>query len=177
MNEMKKYVNVTTVTVFVVAFLLGYGTSSQIINRSKQAGGEGTPQETTQMIDTEKPESALADISAASAENDTISADDQPAGSSVAVAVKLEKGAWVAVHEDADGKPGKILGAQLFPAGTHLGKIDLLRATSAAKKYYAMLHSDSGDHTFDATADAPVKNAAGDAIMHAFRTMTGSAAQ
>ena len=158
--------------------MLGYGTSSQIVNRNKQAGGEAASQETTQMINTEKPESALADISApTSGESNSISADDQPAGASVAVAVKLEKGAWVAIHEDADDKPGKILGAQLFPAGTHLGKVDLLRPTSAAKKYYAMLHTDSGDHTFDATADAPVKNAAGDAIMRAFMTTSGSAAQ
>lgn len=180
MNEMKKYFNAVTLTVFIIAFLLGYGVSSRIINR-ESPGGVGS-QETAQMPETTggeaKPESALADISASTTEEaNTISADDQPAGTMVAVAVKLEKEAWVAVHEDANGKLGNILGAQFFPAGTHLGKIDLLRGTQAGKKYYVMLHSDDGNHTFDIKVDMPVKNAAGEPVMDAFMAAAGSATQ
>lgn len=172
---MKKLVNVVTVTVFIIAFLLGYGVSSRIVNR-KQAE-EAASQAMTRTEGT-KPESALADISASTTdETNVVSADGQPAGAAVAVAVKLSKEAWVAVHEDAGDRPGNILGAQFFPAGAHLGKIDLLRGTEAGKKYYVMLHADNGDHAFDYEIDIPVKNAAGDLVMHAFMATANPPAQ
>ena len=82
---------------------------------------------------------------------------DQPVGNEVRVeSVMLEKSAWVAIHEDRDGHPGNILGAQLYPAGTTaLSTIELLRPT-AKGIYYAMLHADDGDRQFDYEKDAPM---------------------
>ncbi len=167
----------TTVIVFIVAFLLGYGTSARIVNRNR--AGTPAPQETAQ-TDNTKQVSSLADVSAAIIDTNTansITADDQPAGTMVAIAVKTEKEAWVAVHEDANGKPGNILGAQIFPAGTHLGKINLLRGTESGKKYYAMLHADDGDRAFDYTTDLPLKDMAGEPIMHAFMATAAAPTQ
>jgi len=83
--------------------------------------------------------------------------------------VMLEKDGWVAIHEDNGGKPGKILGAQLFSAGKHdAGTVDLLRATTAGGVYYAMLHVDDGDHAFDALKDMPVSGADGNPVMAKF---------
>ncbi len=167
----------TTVIVFIVAFLLGYGTSARIVNRNR--AGAPAPQETAQ-TDNAKQVSSLADVSAAMADTNTtnsITADDQPAGTIVAIAVKIEKESWAVIHEDVGGKPGKILGAQFFPAGTHLGKIELLRGTDAGKKYYAMLHADDGDRAFDYTTDLPLKDMAGEPIMHAFMATAAAPTQ
>lgn len=175
MDNVKKTLNATTVTVFIIAFLLGYGTSSRIVNRDQ--GGEPAPQETAENKEVQ-PELSLAQISATLGDQTSlVAADDQPAGEAVAVAVKIQKEAWAAVHEDASGKPGKILGAQFFPAGNHLGKVTLLRATEAGKKHYVMLHTDDGDRAFDYQKDMPLKDAAGKTIMDVFTATAGAVAQ
>ena len=166
MDNIKKVFSMTTAIVFVVAFLLGYGTSARIVNRDRTSdAAQKTAQSDVAIV------SSLADISAAGMAMSTanaITADDQPAGTAVAVKVTAEKEAWAVVHEDAGGKPGNILGAQMFPAGTHLGTITLLRETAAGKKYYAMLHADDGDRAFDYGADQPLMNEAEEPIMTAF---------
>jgi len=137
----------TLAVVFIIAFLLGYGTSSRIVNRSGGYGSEPEEMSEAQMPDLEL---GLTQVDGQSSQNpSTVAADDQPAGSSVNVAVKSDSEVWVAVHEDVDGKPSRILGAQLFSAGTNLGKVDLLRPTVAGMSYHAMLHSDDGDRKFD----------------------------
>lgn len=163
MDNIKKAANMTTIIVFIVAFLLGYGTSARIVNRNR--AGAPTAQETIRM-DTVN---SLADISAAGMEGiNTIVTDDQPAGVAVAITVKIEKESWIAIHEDAGGNPGKILGAQIFPAGEHMGKIELLRGTEAGKKYYAMLHADNGDRVFDYRVDLPITNESEEPVTDAF---------
>jgi len=178
MDNLKKVANMTTIIVFVVAFLLGYGTSARIVNRNRASAP--LPRETAQ-TDGANAGHALADISAATpadtSTTNSINADDQPAGTMMAVSVKTDKEAWAVIHEDADGKPGKILGAHLFPAGTHLGRIELLRGTEAGKKYYAMLHADDGDRAFAYETDLPLKNAAGNPVMHAFMATADTATQ
>lgn len=176
------------VIVFIIAFLLGYGTSSQIVNRPSDGLGMEEQSEESQeeeragqetAAETEpSPESSLTQVPLMlGAGINTISAENQPAGKSVSVAVKTDKEVWVAVHEDMAGKPGKILGAQLFAAGTHSGKVDLLRGTVAGMKYYAMLHSDDGDRKFDHTKDRPLVNAAGAAITDDFTATVAASIQ
>lgn len=180
MDGIRQTVNLTTVIVFVIAFLLGYGTSARIVNRSstaeapRQEERAATAEQTPAGAESQEKASSLAQISAiVTAGLSTVAADDQPAGKTVSVAVKLEKEGWVAVHEDKDGKPGKILGAQLFTAGTHFGKVELLRETLRGGKYYAMLHADDGDRKFDAVKDTPLKNAAGQMVTDEFMAIAG----
>ena len=185
MEGINKFVNATTVIVFIVAFLLGYGTSSRLVSRDK--GLEAVTQETSQQGEykapqvaspTVSPVSSVADVSAAigggkmnESQEDAggmVSADDQAAGSTVSVSVNASKPVWVVVHEDSEGAPGSILGAQLFATGSHEGVVDLLRGTEIGQEYYVMLHSDDGDRKFDYKKDLPVKDATGAVIMHGF---------
>lgn len=95
---------------------------------------------------------------------------DQAAGNSVIVATArfAESGGWVVIHEDRDGKPGNILGAQFYQKGeTKDGAVGLLRPTVKGV-YYAMLHRDDGDRQFDFTTDSPVTNSDGQPVMARF---------
>lgn len=187
MDNFKKVVNMTTAIVFVAAFLLGYGVSSRIINRdrARENNAQETAQNTLGYEEEIDAASSLAQISEAIMGDSTaiITADDQPAGDAVAVAAKIAQAGWIAVHEDAGGKSGNILGAQFFPKGDHLGKITLLRETEAGKKYYIMLHADNGlptqagDRAFDYKQDMPIKNATGEPITDAFMAIGGTTAQ
>ena len=187
MENLKKALNATTAVVFVVAFLLGYGVSSQIMNRgakdapkeeeTAQNTNEQFPVELANLSGAAAPE-AVAPTPAPSAPTETttstISADDQPAGITATVTVNFDKSMWVAIHEDAKGALGKILGAQIFSKGAHTGAVDLLRPTEGERKYYAMVHVDDGDHKFDSKKDMPAKNADGMALMHAFMTIAAA---
>lgn len=100
---------------------------------------------------------------------------DQAPGNTVVVSqVVFEKTGWAVVHEDRDGAPGNILGAQRFEAGTSKGTIELLRGTVEGGKYYVMLHSDNGDGTFDHKVDLPIKDSDGNVIMGIFTVRAGA---
>ncbi|KKW21517.1 MAG: hypothetical protein UY71_C0028G0002 [Parcubacteria group bacterium GW2011_GWB1_52_7] len=99
-----------------------------------------------------------------------IAVEDQAPGNQVTISTAVfgEGGGWVAIHEDREGKPGNILGAQVFPAGeTRDGFVDLLRPTVRGV-YYAMLHRDDGDRQFDHAKDAPITDNTGSVIMMRF---------
>ncbi|MEK7099358.1 MAG: hypothetical protein AAB916_02480 [Patescibacteria group bacterium] len=178
----------TLIIVFVIAFLLGYGTSARLVNQSKNGPAESKTAEATtpdaaktddvKTTEDKKDDvsavSALAQISAGiSAGISTVSADNQAAGNMVSLTVKAEKDIWVAIHEDKAGKPGNILGAQLFTKGTHTGKVELLRPTTAGMKYYAMLHADNGDKKFDHAVDMPLMASTGGVIADEFTAQAG----
>jgi len=94
----------------------------------------------------------------------------QEAGTTVRIeTVSFDSPGWVAIHEDDSGKPGRILGAQLFDAGKNNGTVTLLRATVPGKTYYAALLSDNGDRTFDKTTDLPI-TVGGSAVIATFQT-------
>jgi len=64
---------------------------------------------------------------------------------------------WVVIHESSNGAPGNILGAQRFDAGAYSGgSVELLRDTLAGQTYFAMLHLDNNDKSFDHNTDLPV---------------------
>lgn len=84
-------------------------------------------------------------------------------------AATLEHAGWAVIHEDRGGKPGNILGAQRLNGGTHSNVIvDLLRGTNAGGIYYAMLHGDNGDRTFDYKVDVPLIDGTGNPVMVRF---------
>lgn len=67
----------------------------------------------------------------------------------------MDRSVWVAIHEDAEGKPGKILGARRFPSGHILnGEVELLRGMTPGL-YYAMVHEDDGVLGFNHAKDVP----------------------
>lgn len=100
----------------------------------------------------------------------SLTARDQAAGSTVHISsLQLQESAWVVIHEDRDGAPGKILGAGRFRSNNSEGVVDLLRNTVAGSKYYAVLHADDGDGSFDYMTELPVANASGGMILSAFR--------
>jgi hypothetical protein len=98
-----------------------------------------------------------------------VAVEDQPAGNAVEVTmVTLSKTGWVVVQEDANGVPGRVLGAHRYEPGIHLGHIDLLRPTVAGKKYYVVLDLDNGDKTFDLHKDMPILGSDGKVAMASF---------
>jgi hypothetical protein len=88
---------------------------------------------------------------------------DQKPGIMVSIgSVDMPADGWVVVHEDRNGTPGNILGAQRFDAGSYAGgQIELLRTTLIGGQYYVMLHADDGDKLFDHKLDLPLAPTAG----------------
>lgn len=99
-----------------------------------------------------------------------IAVSDQLPGVRVEIPlVTLAADGWVVIHEDLDGKPGRILGAQRFNAGQNqTGAVDLLRGIEGGRVYYAMLHADDGDRAFDHTRDLPLRDPQGNVIVMRF---------
>ncbi len=103
---------------------------------------------------------------------ESVSVENQPAGITVSISsVTLAASGWVAIHENEDGQPGNILGAQRFDAGTHASTVDLLRATVPGGSYFAMLHRDNGDGAFSPSSDAPITGPDGKIITAAFAAL------
>ena len=188
-NTTVKVFNKVTILVFLIGIVVGFGSASLWLRRSKNLAAL---KEMTPAVSEEAPaggagdktaentlNTSLAAVSAAfSGGKNSLAVDNQKAGDRVAVSsVTLEKDAWVAVHEDDGGKPGRILGAQRFLAGTHSGAVDLLRGTVAGGMYYAMLHADDGDHAFDVAKDVPIKDAGGDPVMAKFTATAAEGAK
>jgi hypothetical protein len=96
--------------------------------------------------------------------------NDQPAGSSVTVEqVLLQNPGWVAIQDDNNGVPGKILGAELFDKGTNSGTVSLLRKTVSGVTYFAVLRTNVGDyHYFNAKNDTVLDDSTGAPIMIQF---------
>ncbi len=103
----------------------------------------------------------------------SLTVSDQSSGTSVAIkSVTLNEQAWVAVMEGrGDGKPGNILGAQLFDKGTASGTVELLRRTTPARTYFVAIYTSDGDRTFEFKGDdTPLLSADGELILVEFQT-------
>jgi hypothetical protein len=102
-------------------------------------------------------------VSAAIPSKALINVIDQKAGTMVSIgSVDMPVNGWVVVHEDRNGAPGNILGAQRFDAGSYAGgQVELLRTTLIGGQYYVMLHVDDGDKLFDHKLDMPLASTAG----------------
>ncbi len=111
----------------------------------------------------------------------SVTIDDQLPGNSVEVRdVKLREAGWVAIHEADGGIPGKVLGAQWFPAGESTGTVELLRPTVDAGTYFAVLHSDNSPkegRIFDPKVNVSLLDNAGEPISFQFLATVTPAAQ
>lgn len=113
-----------------------------------------------------------------SSEGVTISVSSQAPGTTVEVAkISLASSGWVVIHEESNGVPGKILGARRFEKGVHSGNVELLRNTESGKIYFAVIHSDDQNHTFDYKSDLPLKDASGGLVMTKFKAMLATTLQ
>ena len=147
----------------VIAFLIGFGSAWLYLTKSPSGqiavGRKGVL----------KDESV--NVSGMLAEPNAIVVSSQKPGIMISISkIVFEKGGWVVIHEnDGTGKPGKILGAQLFDPGSwDNGKVELLRGTEDGGTYYAMLHQDNGDRAFDPKLDTPILGSNGAPIMMEF---------
>jgi len=148
---------------FVIGVALGLGGGWLWFSKDAGAPPQGIP---GQGDAAERPGAVSGTILAG---EHAIYVRDQAPGFSVAVEMAVfAKDGWVAVHEDAEGAPGNILGAGRFPAGEHSGEVELLRATVPGGNYYAMLHEDDGDGVFDFSKDMPVRDTAGNIVQMQF---------
>lgn len=144
------------VIIFVVGFFIG-GFTVWVWLSNVNINSQTQPEEDT-----------IAEITKVE-ERNTISVFDQQAGLEVIIEkVILDQSGWVAIHEDADGVPGTILGAQLFGAGEHAGVVELLRGTEEGKLYYAMIHYEDGDRAFNIRKDTPLLDSENRFIMVGF---------
>lgn len=159
--------NTQIVIAAAVIAIIG-GAAGFLLGRSTERGPTlfWAPEEESGM-EALPPGSALGTITLG---GNAVAVNDQAPGLRVAVAmVTLARDGWVVIHEDRDGKPGNILGAQRFGSGANQsGSVDLLRSTEEGRVYYAMLHSDDGDRAFDHAKDLPLTDPQGNVILMRF---------
>lgn len=150
------------VIVATLAFIVGFALAWIILSQRGAAGTAGNGA------------TAASSTAAATATTSAnfISVLDQPAGVQVQVAdVKLDRLGWVVIHDDDNGVPGRILGAQLFDAGETSGTVDLLRGTLAGSDYFAVLQADNGDRAFEPKLDEPIMGSDGNPVMTKFAAL------
>jgi len=158
------------VIVATIAFIVGFGLAWLILSQ-REGGSVPTNDQATTTSESVGTNAPVGDAMTgdASTSADSIRVSDQPEGVTVAIdQVMLDRVGWVVIHEDDNGTPSRILGAQLFDTGTRSGTVDLLRGTLAGHRYYAMLHTDNGDHAFDPKKDTPILGSDGSPVMVTF---------
>ena len=102
---------------------------------------------------------------------DAVTVSDQSTGDSMTIdSATLEDGGYVVIHEDADGKPGAIIGSSTYlPAETSEDiQLPLNRFAEEGEMLYAMLHSDDGNNLFQAVNDLPIKDSQGNIVVKKF---------
>ena len=143
---------VVTVIVIIVLIILG-------INLF---GGKGT---TTPATETPTP----TETTAATTGNRITMVDQFPGNVVFLSSVQTSDPAWVVIHADNAGQPGKVIGSAHVGAGVNPVKVTLTQPTVEGGTYYAVLYTDNGGTKFDAAKDQPMKDAAGNIILHVFK--------
>lgn len=103
--------------------------------------------------------------------------EDQGPGRTVKISELIfKRPGWVAIHDDINGTPGRILGARVFDIGiTTEGVVELLRGTIGGKSYFAMLHDDDGKYKeFNPQTDKPLLGDDGKPVMVLFQVSGNS---
>lgn len=101
--------------------------------------------------------------------NSIIMSDQYPGNVVYISSAQVEKGGWIVIHADQNGKPGEVIGSAWTDAGINPVKITLTKPMIDGRTYYAMLHSDDGDKIFNGAKDLPLKDSNGNEIMRVFR--------
>ncbi|HEY4496034.1 MAG TPA: hypothetical protein VJC04_01615 [Candidatus Paceibacterota bacterium] len=161
-SELSNYIIIA-----IIAFALGLGSGWLWMQKNVTSDGEIKDKKIVDNADKETNQTPIENLT----DDNSILVKEQVAGIEVVVEqVILKDMAWVVIHEDdGTGKPGKILGAQLFDAGTGAGKVELLRGTVADGNYFAMLHADNGDRAFDPKLDLPILDLSGQPVLATFK--------
>jgi hypothetical protein len=151
---------------FLLGLIIGFG-SFWLWNKNDADLSDVTTSDTKDiLVPTEE-----YNIATSEKEHNNITIVSQAAGNLVVITkVSVSHPTWVAIHEDVDGLPANILGAQLFNEGVHSGTVSLLRDTESGRKYYAILYQDNGDRMFDYVIDLPVEGVSGDVVSASFIT-------
>ncbi|MEI7463133.1 MAG: hypothetical protein WCK03_01910 [Candidatus Taylorbacteria bacterium] len=110
----------------------------------------------------------ITDQSATIASNRIVMVDQYPGNVVYLSSVQVEKASWVVIQSDNAGQPGAIMGSAHFAAGINPGKITLSTPTVDGGTYYAVIYTDDGSGTFNATKDVPLRDSRGSVIMHIF---------
>lgn len=167
---------VNIVVSVIIGFIIGFGVS-WLWNRHHNAE---MMQEAIEMTQNQNSASgtgtspfvmAGSGISTTSAGSITVA--NQPAGSSVFVSTVTfgSDGGWVAIEDDDNGTPGRILGAAMFGPGSTAGEVPLLRATVADQTYFAVMRANVGNYQlFNMQTDMPLTDTSGNVVMAAFMT-------
>lgn len=103
-----------------------------------------------------------------SLDGNVVNLSGQVAGASVMVdLVEFEEGGYVVIHEDKEGKPGKIIGVSEYLTKGSVSKltVELDRNSQDGEVLYAMLHSDNGDRVYQAVDDLPIKDVRGGLVV------------
>jgi hypothetical protein len=56
----------------------------------------------------------------------------------------VDRAAWIVIHADEDGKPGKIIGRALLAEGESQDVFVTISAREATRTLYAVLYTDAG---------------------------------
>lgn len=113
----------------------------------------------------------------AGSQNSIVLSDQFPGNVVYVSSVQASQPVWVAIHKDNAGQPGDIIGSAHFDAGISPGRVNLTTSTIDGMTYYAMLHADDGDATFDPSKDLPLKDSNGNIIMRVFKASSSANAQ
>src|SRR5438105_1224626 len=127
--------NMQVVASFIIGLLVGVGGYWLVAHQSSNVSSSLTAND-------EATSSLEAGVIVG--DNGVLVSNQMPGNSVKLNQVVLKKAGWVAVHDDINGEPGKILGAKLFGPGTSEGTIELLRGTVEGKTYLVVIHSDDG---------------------------------
>lgn len=158
------------VVAVVIGFFIGFGSAWLWLNRPTTSSGLVVDiDEAAETKDNNGFDEAVEESGDVFVEDNIVLVKDQSAGGSVFVSrVEVESSGWVAIHEDAGGQMGNVLGARRFDPGVHQGTVELLRGTEKGKMYYATLRRDNGDKEFGLDSDTPFKNNAGEIVFMRF---------
>jgi hypothetical protein len=156
--------NVRIAASFIIGLLVGVGGYWLIASQNNHVSPELTMNE---------EDGTSSEVVTIQGDNGVL-VNNQVPGSSVLINQVLLKGpGWVAIHDDVNGQPGRILGARLFDAGSANGIVQLLRNTVNGKSYFAVIHTDDGNYkNFTPKTDKVLTGSNGEIIMTKFEATT-----
>lgn len=136
------------------------GTATVVDKKEAPVAAAKTETKQDAAVGASKPKDAAT---AAADGNAAILAQDQAAGDTALISQVISgEPVWVAVREEQSGEFGNILGVAKIPGGTHRAVlVELLRPTSAGRKYFVVLYRDVGEAAFNYREDILIEGVRG----------------
>jgi hypothetical protein len=144
---------VVTVIVIIVLIVVGV----MVFSNKAEVPEAGAPEESPSLVDD------------TTAINRIVMSDQYPGNVVYLSSVQVSADSWVAIQTDNAGLPGKVIGSAKFKTGINPGKITLTQPMVDGSTYYAVIYSDNGGASFDATKNTPVKDLKGNVVMKVFK--------